>query len=93
MKIIPIDAKVQERLDRAIREMLAARMTTGQIRDLLCKEQSFGKYDGCTPAAILERANGICHDVNAQLRKEWRSFQAQAFRDCPSLREFARRPL
>lgn len=61
---------VRTKLERAIRQLLAAGWNTGAIRDALCKQQSFGKYDGCTPTAIFALANEICREVNRKNREE-----------------------
>lgn len=74
-----MDTEVEQRLEKAIREMLRARMNTHQIRDALAKQSSFGKYDGCTPVAVLERANHICKEMNreenASLRRHLQAYQ------------------
>jgi len=69
------------RLERAIRELLAAGWNTHAVRDALAKEQSFGKYDGCTPLAILEIANKICAEFNRAQRRVYREAMNQIASD------------
>ncbi len=83
------------KLDKAIRELLKTGMDTGRVRDLLSREQSFGKYDGCTPQAIFDRANSICREINARTRAENRVILAAATeslrRNFPDMAKYFRR--
>jgi hypothetical protein len=64
-----INEKVVARIQKAIGELLNAGWSTGAIRDALSKQQSFGKYDGCTPTAIFLMANATCKTMSAEIRK------------------------
>jgi len=84
-----IPEAVRPRLLRAIKEMLHARMDTVTISNALAAQQSFGKYDGCTPNAILSIANAMCKDINKQFRADFRKTldeaKANLLRDFPDL--------
>jgi hypothetical protein len=84
-----IPEAVRPRLLRAIKEMLHARVDTVEISNSLGAQQSFGKYDGCTPLAILSIANAMCKDINKQYRaafcKTVDEAKANLLRDFPEL--------
>ena len=60
-----MNEQTAQKLDRAINSLLTAGYTTTQIRTALSPQASFGKYDGCTPYEIEERAKAICSARNA----------------------------
>lgn len=65
-----IDSNVKARLERAIEALFKSGRDTHYIRDALAKQESFGKYEGCTPTAILELANAVGRKINAKIRED-----------------------
>lgn len=89
-----IDPAVQARLTRAINSLLNAGRSTGQVRDALSIQASFGKYDGCHPTAILEIAADICNQINREHRTAYNAAMKELkqgiLQDLPSLAPFIR---
>lgn len=73
-----IPEAVRPKLIKAINELLRARQNTHQVRDLLSKQASFGKFEGCAPQAILDLANGICKAINAENSRQFRKALAES---------------
>jgi hypothetical protein len=89
-----IEQVVLEKLEKAIDQLLSAGWGTFKIRDALAKQSSFGKYDGCTPEAILELANTKCRVLNAEtarVNRELRNvIKSKLQTEYPQLRKYFR---
>jgi len=86
-----IPENIRPRLEKSIRELLLAGRTCSNIASVLGANQSFGKYDGCTPDAIRRLADTICSQLSRECRQTVNELLArpnikQTIQDYPALR-------